>query len=107
MAGGRPATADTSRSEQSLSEVVPNDTISSNLSPRSERTWPLAALVEQGWSYIRRDSDSREELFRLPADGDEQHNLAASPDARSTLERMRADLSQLTAGPLTPQRFKP
>ncbi len=87
--------------------MVPSDAINPDPSPLSERNWPLAALVEQGWSYIRRDTDAREELFRFPEDGNEQHNLAASPDARSTLERMRAALSQLTAGPLTPQRFKP
>ena len=87
--------------------MVPNDAMNPDPSPLSERNWPLAALVEQGWSYIRRDGDTREELFRLPEDGNEQHNLAASPAARSTLERMRAALSQLTAGPLTPQRFKP
>jgi arylsulfatase A-like enzyme len=106
---GRQATAraDLSGSERALSEVVPNDAMNPDPSPLSERNWPLAALVEQGWSYIRRDGDTREELFRLPEDGGEQHNLATSPDARSTLERMRAALSQLTAGPLTPQRFKP
>ena len=87
--------------------MVPSDAINPDPSPSPERNWPLAALVEQGWSYIRRDTDAREELFHLPEDGNEQHNLASSPDARSTLERMRAALSQLTAGPLTPQRFKP
>jgi arylsulfatase A-like enzyme len=93
--------------EQALSEVVPSDAINPDPSPSSERNWPLAALVEQGWSYIRRDTDAREELFRLAEDGNEQHNLASSPDALATLERMRAALSRLTAGPLTPQRFNP
>jgi arylsulfatase A-like enzyme len=94
-------------SQQALSEVVPSDAINPDPSPISERNWPMAALVEQGWSYIRRDTDAREELFRLPEDSNEQHNLAASPGARATLERMRTALSQLTAGPLTSQRFKP
>ncbi len=106
---GRPreVPTDHSGSAQALSEVVPSDAVNPDPSPNAERNWPLAALVEQGWSYIRRDTDAREELFRLLEDGDEQHNLAASPDARSTLERMRAALSRLTAGPLTPQRFRP
>ena len=94
-------------SGQALSEVVPSDAINPDPSPTSERNWPLAALVEHGWSYIRRDTDAREELFRLPEDANEQHNLATSPNARLTLERMRGALGQLTAGPLTPERFKP
>ncbi len=94
-------------SEQALSEVVPNEEMNADPSPLPARNWPLAALVEEGWSYIRRDGDAREELYRLPVDADEKRNLAASPAARPTLERMRAALSQATAGPLTPQRFKP
>jgi hypothetical protein len=43
----------------------------------------------------------------LLKDAGEQHNLATDPAARSTLERMRAALDRLTAGPLTPGRFKP
>jgi len=101
------ATADHAGSEQALSEVVPNDQMNAEPSQLPTRNWPLAALVEQGWSYIRRDGDAREELFRLPEDAHEQRNLAASLAARSTLERMRAALSKATAGPLTPQRFKP
>ncbi len=76
-------------------------------SPLAKENWPLAALVEPDWSYIRRDGDAREELFHLPDDGKEQRNLAASPAARSTLERLRTALGRLTAGPLTPERFSP
>jgi arylsulfatase A-like enzyme len=90
-----------------LSEVVPNEQMTLDVAPEPQRRWPLAALVGEGWSYIRRDGDAREELFRLPEDAREQRNLAASPAARSTLERMRAALSRLTSGPLTPARFRP
>ena len=69
------------------------------------KTWPLGALNEGEWSYIRREGDVREELFHLRRDAKEQHNLAGDPAARPTLERMRAALDRLTAGPLLPQRF--
>jgi arylsulfatase A-like enzyme len=94
-------------SEQALSEVVPNDAMNPDPSPPPVRGWPLAALIESGWTYIRREGDAREELFHLLKDGGEQHNLAADPAARSTLERMRGALNHLTEGPLTPRRFRP
>jgi arylsulfatase A-like enzyme len=96
-----------SPSQQALAEVVPNEAMNHDPSPLPEKGWPLAALIEGGRTYIRRGGDVREELFHLLKDGGEQHNLAADPAARSTLERMRAALDRLTAGPLTPRRFKP
>ena len=69
--------------------------------------WPLAALAEGDWSYIRREGDVREELFHVREDAQEQHNLADDPPAQPVLQRMRDALRQLTAGPLTPQRFNP
>jgi hypothetical protein len=59
------------------------------------------------WSYIRRENNVREELFHLPVDRNEQRNRADDPAARATLERTRAKLNDLTAGPLIPERFKP
>jgi arylsulfatase A-like enzyme len=96
-----------SSSQPALAEVVPNEAMNQVPSPLPERGWPLAALIEEGWTYIRRVRDGREELFRLPTDGGEQHNLVADTATRSTLERMRVALDRLTAGPLTPRRFKP
>ena len=69
--------------------------------------WPLAALSDGDWTYIRREGDVREELFHLPDDALESRNLAADPAAKPWLERMRADLDRLTGGPLTPCRFNP
>jgi arylsulfatase A-like enzyme len=105
--GAQPTIDSTAGSAQALSEVVPNDAMNPDPSSLPERSWPLGALIERGWSYIRREGDAREELFHLPEDGNEQRNLAADPSARSTIERMRAALSRLTSGPLTPERFKP
>ena len=56
-----------------------------------------------GWSYIRRDGDSNEELFHIGDDPTEQHNLAADRAARPVLEKMREALRQRTDGPLVPK----
>ena len=69
--------------------------------------WPLAALTDGDWSYIRREGQVHEELFRLREDAQERHNLADDPVQKPVLERLRATLGKLTAGPLTPQRFNP
>ena len=66
---------------------------------------PLGALKGKDWSYIRWEGDVREELFHLPKDPKEQHNLAGDPAAQTTLEQMRRVLDGLTGGPLVPERF--
>lgn len=88
-----------------LSEVVPDDQV--NPAPSPEARWPLAALSDGDWTYIRREGAIVEELHRLADDPLESRNLAGDPAARPTLERMRAALGRLTAGPLTPSRFRP
>jgi arylsulfatase A-like enzyme len=94
-------------SERALAEVVPNDLTDPDPSRVLKPQWPLAGLAEGEWSYIRREGDVREELFRVREDAREQHNLADDPTVRPVLQRMRDALRQLTAGPLTPQRFNP
>jgi arylsulfatase A-like enzyme len=103
----KPDSSKKSRSADStLAEVVPapNDP---NHRDRSRSLWPLGAIYDTEWSYIRREGDVREELFHMPDDTKEKRNLASHPAARRTLERMRAALSRMTAGPLLPQRFNP
>ncbi len=90
-----------------LAEVVPLDSPNSDPAHLSRKTWPLGGLRDGGWSYIRRDGDIYEELFDLRTDPNEQKNLAGDPAARTSLDRMRAQLKGLTAGPLTPERFNP
>ena len=93
--------------ESALAELVPNETLVPGAPDSSRRPWPLAALTEDGWSYIRREGEVREELYHLREDPREQHNVAASAGSRPRLERMREVLSRLTLGPLTPDRFNP
>ena len=68
----------------------------------------LYTIFQQVQIYrIRRRLMEHEELFRLPEDAQERHNLADDPVQKPVLERLRATLGKLTAGPLTPQRFNP
>ncbi len=90
-----------------LAEVVPNETLVGGGSDSSRRPWPLAALTEEGWSYIRREGESLEELYHLREDPRQQHNVADSAGSRPRLDRMRDALSRMTLGPLTPDRFNP
>jgi arylsulfatase A-like enzyme len=93
--------------EGALAELVPNETLAPGAPDPSRRPWPLAALVEDGWSYIRREGEVLEELYHLRDDPREQHDVAASASSRPRLQRMREVLSRLTLGPLTPDRFNP
>jgi arylsulfatase A-like enzyme len=103
-AGDAPAAA----SDPVLSELIPlgafaRDPAQWVKNPR----WPMSALTEGDWTYIRREGEVREELFRMRDDAQERHDLATDPSMQPTLERMRAAMDKVTAGPLTPQRFNP
>ena len=93
--------------DQALAEVVPVDGFNPDPAQLLTPRWPLAALVVGDWTYIRREGDVREELFHLGEDPSETRNLAGDPAHKLTVERMREALGRLTAGPLTPDRFKP
>ncbi len=93
---------------QALSEVVPLESFGSDPSKwMSKARWPLAALTEGDLTYIRREGRVKEELFRVRGGAPQRGNLAADPTMQEALQRMRAALSQLTGGPLTPDRFNP
>jgi arylsulfatase A-like enzyme len=108
-AGSTPAGTDglDASSERALAEVVPNDLTDPDPAHVLKPRWPLAALAEGEWNYIRREGDVHEELFHARVDAQERHNLADDPSTQPVLQRMRDALRQLTAGPLTPQRFNP
>jgi arylsulfatase A-like enzyme len=92
-----------------LSEVVPTDT----LGPASESllkdrsVW--GSLADGDSVYVRAyyRGNVFEELFDLHADPRELLNLAEDAAHQPLLERMRATLDRLTAGPLTVRRFRP
>jgi arylsulfatase A-like enzyme len=102
------AAAEAVASDQALAEVVPLESFGPDPSQWSTKPrWPLVALTEGDWTYIRREADVHEELFQLRGDAQERNNRAGDPAVQPVLERMRAALGRLTAGPLTPQRFNP
>jgi len=94
-----------SASDLVLAEVVPGDIRSRDSYGLPKKTWPLGALSDGEWSYIRREGDVREELFNLRDDVKEQRNLNRNPAVQPILQRMRTALDRFTAGPLLPQRF--
>lgn len=93
--------------EPTLSEVVPIDPTNPDPLEMIKPHWPIAAVVDSDWSYIRREADGHEELFRLPEDTRESRDLSGIPATRPELDRMRGTLRGLTDGPLTPERFHP
>ena len=95
------------RGGRAMAELIPNETLIPGVAGPPRRPGPLASLTEDGWSYIRREGDAREELYHVQADPGEKDNVAAASGSRPRLERMRDALSRLTLGPLTHERFNP
>jgi arylsulfatase A-like enzyme len=90
-----------------LSEVVPINPLNPDPLEMVKPHWPLAAVSDGGWTYIRREGVVHEELYHLRDDANESRNVAGNPAAQLELERIRALLNGLTVGPLTPRRFNP
>ncbi|WP_435020998.1 sulfatase [Tundrisphaera sp. TA3] len=61
------------------------------------RLGPMYALIDDGHKLIR-NGDGREELYHLASDPDEANDLAPSPGAADTLDRLRAQLSRIVDG---------
>lgn len=98
----RPAPAPSS---PALAELVPGDARYRDAYGLPLKTWPMGALNDGEWSYIRSEGDVREELYHLGRDAEQRRNLARDPASRPVLERMRGALGRLTGGPLDPGRF--
>jgi arylsulfatase A-like enzyme len=95
-----------SSAEPALAEVLMNDPLDCDPYGLPNKTWPMAALKTDEWSYIRREHDANEHLFHIPDDAREQRNLAGAPAARAVLGQLREALRRRTGGPLVPDRFK-
>jgi arylsulfatase A-like enzyme len=91
--------------EPALAEVVPGFAINVDAYGLPQKSWPLGALDDGAWSFIRSEGNVHEELFHRSTDKKEQRNLALNPAAQPVLDRMRQTLLKLTGGPLIPQRF--
>jgi arylsulfatase A-like enzyme len=104
-AESRPASA----TAPALSEVVPTNPLDPASAYMQENRQVWASLAEGDSIYvrIRQASSVREELFDLRTDARQSHSVADDPAKRPILERLRTTLDQMTAGPLTPQRFSP
>ncbi len=92
-------------SGQALSEVLPGFAVNADVYGLPKKSWPLSALADGDWSYIRGDSKAHEELYNVRNDSNEQRNLAREQAARPVLERLRQALDRNTGGPLIPERF--
>ena len=74
--------------DHAIAEVVPNEFLDPDPAKSSEPGWPLGALKQNGWAFIRRERDGREELYHLRRDSNEQNNLAADPSQQAQLDSM-------------------
>src|SRR5262249_25183796 len=63
-------------SDPALSEVVPLDPNNPDPTKLLAPRWPVGALSDGAWTYIRREGDAHEELFHVIDDAGEQQNLA-------------------------------
>jgi arylsulfatase A-like enzyme len=103
----RAAPADLLAGDSALSELFPDpDALGLDTTHSLKPHWPLAALSEGDWTYIRQEGEVREELFHVGEDANEQHNLAGDPAMQTRLARMRTALSRLTGGAVEPKRLQ-
>jgi arylsulfatase A-like enzyme len=98
-----------SRPSPALSEVVPTNALDPEPEHLLEDRPVWASLAEGDSIYIQVGyaGDIREQLFDLHDDPRESRNLGGVAAQQRLLERMRATLGRLTAGPLTLERFRP
>jgi arylsulfatase A-like enzyme len=100
-----PGATDSPRASPPFAEVVPVDPRRRDFRGVPHELSPLSAVKEQHWSYIRRETDAHEELFRLSDDPKEQHNLIGDPAAHSNLLRLRATVDGQTSDRVSPGRL--
>jgi hypothetical protein len=105
-AGPAGVVADPPRSP-ALSEVVWTDLPDTDPAHLIATRRAISSLAERDTVYIRGEEDGQEELYDLRQDPLQSRDLADEPAMRPVLDRLRATLTRLTAGPLTHERFNP
>lgn len=92
-----------------ISEVIPTDPSDPEPAHLLENRAVWASLAEGDSSYlwILAGGTVHEALFDLRADPRESRNLVEEVSQQPTLQRMRATLDRMTAGPLAVERFRP
>jgi arylsulfatase A-like enzyme len=92
-----------------LAEVVPSDPLDPDPAHLLQERPVWSALAEGDSIYIRvRWPDALEEgLYDLRRDPQQAVNLAGDAARKPELDRLRTRLDELTAGPLTLERFRP
>ena len=92
-----------------ISEVIPTDPLDPDPAHLLENRAVWASLAEGDSSYlwILLGGTVHEALFDLRADPRESRNLVEEVAQQPTLQRMRATLDRMTAGPLAVERFRP
>ena len=102
-----PASERTHRSAApALSEVVPGFAVNVDAYGLPQKTWPLGALDDGDWSYIRGQDDAHEELYRLSTDANQQRNLARSAGAADSRPDA-ADAARTWPGPAHARPVQP
>jgi arylsulfatase A-like enzyme len=91
--------------EPAMAEVLVNDPLDCDQYGLPNKTWPMAALKTDEWSYIRREHDASEHLFHIRVDAKEERNLAGAPAAQPVLGQLREALRRQAGGPLLPDQF--
>jgi arylsulfatase A-like enzyme len=92
-----------------ISEVIPTDPLDPDAAYLLGNRAVWASLAEGDSSYLRilMGGTVHEALFDLRADPRESRNLVEEVAQQPTLQRMRATLDRMTAGPLAVERFRP
>jgi arylsulfatase A-like enzyme len=99
--------ADPNVANRAFSEVVPTDSFTRDPSRVQNSSWPLAALAEGDWTYIRKEGAVGEELFDIRTDPKQARDIARDAASQPILEDLRNSLNRATSGPLTRERFRP
>ncbi len=92
-----------------IAEVIPTDPLDPETahSPENRAVWASLTEGDSSYLWILMGGAVHEALFDLRDDPDESRNLIGDAARQPILQRMRATLDRMTAGPLAVDRFRP